>query len=75
VAERRRRLAHPLGQRLVHRRVAVDDAGNRAQPDPLFVAKGGACGGPAGALIVGTLNNGGHLLAIKSFHLQIIIGR
>jgi ribose transport system permease protein len=37
-------------------------------------AKGGAFGAAAGALIVGTLNNGGNLLAINSFHLQIIIG-
>ena len=28
----------------------------------------------AGALIVGTLNNGGNLLAINAFYLQIIIG-
>lgn len=37
-------------------------------------AKGGAFGAAAGALIVGTLNNGGNLLAINSFHPQIIIG-
>jgi ribose transport system permease protein len=40
----------------------------------LFGAKGGAFGAAAGALIVGTLNNGGNLLAINSFYLQIIIG-
>ncbi|MEA2181111.1 MAG: ribose transport system permease protein, partial [Solirubrobacteraceae bacterium] len=28
----------------------------------------------AGALIVGTLNNGGNLLNIKTFYLQMIIG-
>ena len=37
-------------------------------------AKGGAFGAAAGALIVGVLNNGGNLLAINSFYLQIIIG-
>ncbi|HEY0357463.1 MAG TPA: ABC transporter permease [Mycobacteriales bacterium] len=40
----------------------------------LFGAKGGAFGAAAGALIVGTLNNGGNLLEINSFYLQIIIG-
>jgi ribose transport system permease protein len=40
----------------------------------LFGAKGGAFGAAAGALIVGTLNNGGNLLAINAFYLQIIIG-
>jgi ribose transport system permease protein len=40
----------------------------------LFGAKGGAVGAAAGALIVGTLNNGGNLLAVNSFYLQIIIG-
>src|ERR671934_1411964 len=39
-----------------------------------FGAKGGAFGAAAGALIVGVLNNGGNLLAINSFYLQIIIG-
>jgi ribose transport system permease protein len=40
----------------------------------LFGAKGGAYGAAAGALIVGTLNNGGNLLEIRAFYLQIIIG-
>jgi ribose transport system permease protein len=40
----------------------------------LFGAKGGAWGAAAGAIIVGTLNNGGNLLAINAFYLQIIIG-
>jgi ribose transport system permease protein len=40
----------------------------------LFGAKGGAFGAAAGALIVGVLNNGGNLLAINAFYLQIIIG-
>jgi ribose transport system permease protein len=40
----------------------------------LFGAKGGAYGAAAGALIVGTLNNGGNLLEINAFYLQIIIG-
>ena len=40
----------------------------------LFGAKGGAYGAAAGALIVATLNNGGNLLNINSFYLQIIIG-
>lgn len=40
----------------------------------LFGAKGGAYGAAAGALIVGTLNNGGNLLNVNAFYLQIIIG-
>ena len=40
----------------------------------LFGAKGGAFGAAAGALIVGVLNNGGNLLAVNAFYLQIIIG-
>jgi ribose transport system permease protein len=40
----------------------------------LFGAKGGAFGAATGALIVATLNNGGNLLAINAFYLQIIIG-
>ena len=40
----------------------------------LFGAKGGAFGAAAGALIVGTLNNGGNLLAVNAFYLEIIIG-
>ena len=40
----------------------------------LFGAKGGAFGAAAGALIVATLNNGGNLLAINPFYLQIITG-
>jgi ribose transport system permease protein len=40
----------------------------------LFGAKGGAFGAAAGALIVGTLRNGGNLLAVNSFYLEIIIG-
>ena len=40
----------------------------------LFGAKGGAFGAAAGALIVATLNNGGNLLAVNAFYLQIIIG-
>lgn len=40
----------------------------------LFGAKGGAFGALAGALIVGVLNNGGNLLAIDSFYLQIATG-
>ncbi|WP_079101783.1 ABC transporter permease [Carbonactinospora thermoautotrophica] len=40
----------------------------------LFGAKGGAFGAAAGALIVATLNNGGNLLAINAFYLQITIG-
>ncbi|WP_028936545.1 ABC transporter permease [Pseudonocardia spinosispora] len=40
----------------------------------LFGAKGGAFGAAAGALIVGTLNNGGNLLAVNAFYLEIIVG-
>jgi ribose transport system permease protein len=40
----------------------------------LFGAEGGAFGAAAGALIVATLDNGGNLLAINAFYLQIIIG-
>jgi ribose transport system permease protein len=40
----------------------------------LFGAKGTAMGAAVGALIVATLNNGGNLLAVNSFYLQIIIG-
>ena len=40
----------------------------------LFGAKGGAFRAAAGALIVATLNNGGNLLAVNAFYLQIIIG-
>jgi ribose transport system permease protein len=40
----------------------------------LFGAKGGAFGAAAGALIIATLNNGGNLLAVNAFYLQIIIG-
>jgi ribose transport system permease protein len=40
----------------------------------LFGAKGGAWGAAAGALIVAVLNNGGNLLAIDPFYLQIAIG-
>jgi len=40
----------------------------------LVGAKGGAFGAAAGALIVATLNNGGNLLAVNAFYLQIIIG-
>src|SRR5919107_577764 len=40
----------------------------------LFGAKGGALRAAGGALIVGTLNNGGNLLAVNAFYLQIIIG-
>jgi ribose transport system permease protein len=40
----------------------------------LFGAKGSAFGAAAGALIVATLNNGGNLLAIDPFYLQIGIG-
>ena len=40
----------------------------------LFGGKGGAFGAAAGALIVATLNNGGNLLAVNAFYLQIIIG-
>jgi ribose transport system permease protein len=40
----------------------------------LFGAKGGAFGAVAGALIVGTLQNGGNLKNVDPFLLQIIIG-
>jgi len=40
----------------------------------LFGAKGGAFGAVAGALIVGTLQNGGNLQNVDPFLLQIIIG-
>jgi ribose transport system permease protein len=40
----------------------------------LFGAKGSAFGAAAGALIVAALNNGGNLLAINPFYLQIGIG-
>ncbi len=40
----------------------------------LFGAKGGAYGAAAGAIIVGTLQNGGNLKNIDPFYLQIIIG-
>jgi ribose transport system permease protein len=40
----------------------------------LFGAKGGALGAATGALIMGVLNNGGNLLAINAFYLQIAIG-
>ena len=40
----------------------------------LFGAKGSALGAATGALIMGVLNNGGNLLAINAFYLQIIIG-
>jgi ribose transport system permease protein len=40
----------------------------------LFGAKSGAFGAAAGALIVHTLDNGGNLLAVNAFYLQIIIG-
>ena len=40
----------------------------------LFGAKGGAFGAAAGALIVATINNGGNLLAVNAFSLQIIVG-
>src|SRR5262245_35040524 len=40
----------------------------------LFGAKGGAFGAAAGALIVATLNNGGNLLAVNAFYLQLLIG-
>ncbi|HET6500913.1 MAG TPA: ABC transporter permease [Amycolatopsis sp.] len=40
----------------------------------LFGAKGSALGAAAGALITSTLNNGGNLLGINSFYLQIAIG-
>jgi ribose transport system permease protein len=40
----------------------------------LFGAKGSALGAAAGALITSTLNNGGNLLGVNSFYLQIAIG-
>jgi ribose transport system permease protein len=40
----------------------------------LFGAKGSAIGAATGALIMGVLNNGGNLLAINAFYLQIGIG-
>ena len=40
----------------------------------LFGAKGSALGAAAGALIMGVLNNGGNLLEINAFYLQIAIG-
>jgi ribose transport system permease protein len=40
----------------------------------LFGAKGSAMGAATGALIMGVLNNGGNLLAINAFYLQIAIG-
>jgi ribose transport system permease protein len=40
----------------------------------LFGAKGGAFGAAAGAIIVGTLQNGGNLKNVDPFYLQIIIG-
>ncbi|MEU7738995.1 ABC transporter permease [Nonomuraea sp. NPDC049158] len=40
----------------------------------LFGAKGSAVGAATGALIMGVLNNGGNLLAINAFYLQIAIG-
>lgn len=40
----------------------------------LFGAKGGAFGAVAGALIVGTLQNGGNLKNFDPFYLQIVIG-
>lgn len=40
----------------------------------LFGAKGSAVGAATGALITSTLNNGGDLLGINSFYLQIAIG-
>jgi ribose transport system permease protein len=40
----------------------------------LFGAKGSAIGAVTGALIMGVLNNGGNLLAINAFYLQIAIG-
>ncbi|MFI6736184.1 ABC transporter permease [Nonomuraea sp. NPDC050451] len=40
----------------------------------LFGAKGSAIGAFTGALIMGVLNNGGNLLAINAFYLQIAIG-
>lgn len=40
----------------------------------LFGAKGSAMGAAAGALIMGVLTNGGNLLNIQAFYLQIAIG-
>ena len=40
----------------------------------LFGASGSAIGAACGALIIGVLNNGGNLLAINAFYLQIAIG-
>jgi ribose transport system permease protein len=40
----------------------------------LFGAKGSALGAATGALIMGVLNNGGNLLRINAFYLQIAIG-
>jgi ribose transport system permease protein len=40
----------------------------------LFGAKGSALGAAAGALIMGVLTNGGNLLNIQAFYLQIAIG-
>ncbi|WP_327105061.1 ABC transporter permease [Nonomuraea glycinis] len=40
----------------------------------LFGARGSAIGAATGALIMGVLNNGGNLLAINAFYLQIAIG-
>ena len=40
----------------------------------LFGAKGSALGAATGALIMGVLNNGGNLLTINAFYLQIAIG-
>lgn len=37
-------------------------------------ARGSAIGAACGALLIGVLNNGGNLLAINSFYLQIAIG-
>lgn len=37
-------------------------------------ARGSALGAAAGALLIGVLNNGGNLLAVNSFYLQIAIG-
>lgn len=37
-------------------------------------ARGSAIGAACGALLIGVLNNGGNLLAVNSFYLQIAIG-
>ncbi|MBF4577540.1 ABC transporter permease [Frondihabitans sp. VKM Ac-2883] len=37
-------------------------------------ARGSALGAACGALLIGVLNNGGNLLAVNSFYLQIAIG-